>query len=67
MEREIGSSDRFMRRGAEDRFGGWFAYLNETVSTRTGGKYARNTLVSAYNAVLLEERICLRKPDRWTT
>jgi hypothetical protein len=56
-----------MRRGAEDRLDGWFAYLNETVSTRTGGKYARNTLVSAYNAVLLEERICLRKPDRWTT
>ena len=50
-EKEIGSSDRFMRRRAEDRLDEWFAYLNETGSARTGKKYARNTLVSAYNAV----------------
>jgi len=50
-EREIGSSDRFMRRRAEDRLDEWFAFLNETGSARTGKKYARNTLVSAYNAV----------------
>jgi len=41
-EKEIGSSDRFMRRRAEDRLDEWFAFLNETGSTRTGGKYARN-------------------------
>jgi len=50
-EKEMGSSDRFMRRRAEDRLDEWFAYLNETGSSRTGKKYARNTLVSAYNAV----------------
>jgi len=50
-EKEMGSSDRFMRRRAEERLDEWFAYLNETGSARTGGKYARNTLVSAYNAV----------------
>jgi len=50
-EKEIVSSDRFMRRRAEDRLDEWFAYLNETGSARTGKKYARNTLVSAYNGV----------------
>jgi len=50
-EKEVGFGDRFMCRCAEDRLDGWFAYLNETGSARTGGKYARNTLVSAYNAV----------------
>ena len=50
-EREIGSSDRFMRRRAEEKLDEWFAFLNETGSARTGKKYARNMLVSAYNAV----------------
>ena len=31
-EREIGSSDRFMHRRAEERLDEWFAYLNETGS-----------------------------------
>jgi len=50
-EKEIVSNDMFMRRRAEDRLDEWFAFLNETGSARTGKKYARNTIVSAYNAV----------------
>jgi len=50
-EKDLQQSDIFRRRRAEDRLDGWFANLNETKSSRTGRKYARNTVVAAYNAV----------------
>ena len=52
-ERENGMQEKDMvkRRIAEDRLDAWFAQLKETASPRTGKKYARNTVVAAYNAV----------------
>ena len=50
-EKDLQESDRIKRRRAEDRLDGWFGHLKETKSPRTGKKYARNTVVSAYNAV----------------
>jgi hypothetical protein len=45
-EKDLLETDRFRRSRAEDRLDEWFAFLNEIGSTRTGKKYARNTLVS---------------------
>ena len=50
-ERDLRQEDMFKRRCAEERLDGWFVYLKDGESSRTGRKYARTTLVAAYNAV----------------
>jgi integrase len=50
-EKDLGKKDRFRRRRAEERLDRWFMHLKEVESSRTGKKYARSTLVAAYNAV----------------
>jgi integrase len=50
-EKGIQEKDMFRRRRAEDKLDGWFAHLKEKESPRTVKKYARNTVVAAYNAI----------------
>jgi len=50
-EHDLRETDMFRRRRAEERLDSWFMHLKEARSPRTGNKYARTTLVAAYNAV----------------
>ena len=50
-EHDLRENDMLRRRRAEERLDRWFTYLKEVKSPRTGKKYARTTLVAAYNAV----------------